>query len=541
MDFQIILLPERNYWSWVRACRDYVMRYGANLTSDRGTAAQYMAPRQVISFPTSPRLRSEIGDLTAWFEEHHPGIRLDAIEAAGPDELREALRIRLKAEDRYGQRQRPFYLLWPTDYPVITQKFGANPQIYTRFGMPGHEGVDFRALPYTNIYSCAEGEVYRVHRHPDTHAYGIHVRIRHSMGYRTVYGHLAEARVSEGDPVEAGQVIGKADSTGASTAAHLHLTLKQDGATARKETKYPKDVIDPTPFLVWPESGGAKSLPSPSWSAGRCLIGVHGRVDGPLGEEDFGLIQRARVEAVKVDAKEPSTSIDRLRSLRPSMLLMARLAVDPVGENLAPREFITRLGEDAKRLYEKGVRYFELQPSPNLHLAGWNRGWRGGAEFAKWYVALLRLLREALPEAKFGFPGLSPGGPVSGWRDDDLQFLEAAEEAVATADWLGVHCHWTEGNGLSELQGGRRYVLYRERYPEKLLFVTEFNNPAPTVPVEEKASQYQEYFRMVREEPGLGAALLYPLAAEKGFEAVAWRTRERSGDTIAKVLGQRDY
>ncbi len=109
------------------------------------------------------------------------------------------------------------------------------------------------------------------------------------------------------------------------------------------------------------------------------------------------------------------------------------------------------------------------------------------------------------------------------------------------ADWLGVHCHWTEEGKLASIDGGRRFILYRERYPEKLLFISEFNNPAPTVPIGEKARQYQEYFRMVRDEPGLGGALLFPLAASQGYEAVAWRTAERSGDEIARVLGQREF
>ena len=144
MDYQIILLPERDYWSWVRACKGYVMAYGANLTSDRHTAGQYMAPMQVVTLPTSSRLTSEHGDLVQWFEEKHPGVRVDTIEADKPAQLEAVLTSRLEAEDRYGQRQKPFYLLWPTQYPIITQKFGANPQIYTRFGMPGRTDLPGR-------------------------------------------------------------------------------------------------------------------------------------------------------------------------------------------------------------------------------------------------------------------------------------------------------------------------------------------------------------------------------------------------------------
>ena len=38
-----------------------------------------------------------------------------------------------------------FCMYWPTDYGTLTQEFGARPEYYGRFGLPGHEGLDFRA------------------------------------------------------------------------------------------------------------------------------------------------------------------------------------------------------------------------------------------------------------------------------------------------------------------------------------------------------------------------------------------------------------
>jgi hypothetical protein len=541
MDFQIFLLPERDYWSWVRACRDYVMKYRANLTSDQETAANYMAPLQVISFPTSDRLRAERGDLVSWFEEHRPEIRLDPIEVSGPAEFKQALAKRLESDDRYGQRQRPFYLLWPTDYPVITQRFGANPQIYTRFGMPGHEGLDIRALPNTNVYSCADGTVYRVHNNPDDHAYGIHIRIRHKDGYRTVYGHLAQALVEVDERVQAGQVIGKADSTGASSASHLHLTLKHDGATARKESKYPKDVVDPTPWMVWPESFASKGMQVPQWSAGRCLIGADGSVDGPLGDAEFRLLQLSRIETVKLSVSEPSITIDHLRSMRPSMMVVAKLSAKLDGRALSPHDFVEQNLADLHRMKEKGVRHFEVLSSPNLHMHGWSRSWHDGSAFADWFLSVMELLKVEAPNASFGFPGLSPGGDVSGWRTDWLHFLSGADEAAAAADWIGVICHWTEPDGFQSPGGGRRYLHYRDRFPQKLLMITEFSNPAPTVALEEKGRQYRAYFRMLRNEPGVAAAFAYPLAAKRGYQQIAWHTDSASGETIAGIVGDRDF
>jgi murein DD-endopeptidase MepM/ murein hydrolase activator NlpD len=203
MEYQIILLPRDDYWSWVRACRDYVMHYGLNLTKDPGTAGRYMSPAQVVTLPRSPDGYPLEGDIEEWFQTQFPGVRLDIIEAENPEELEVEFRQRIEEQDRYGQKRKPFYLLWPTDFPVITQPFGANPQIYSRFGVPAHEGLDIRAFSKTNIYCCADGEVYQVHTNPRSHPYGIHVRIRHKDGYKTVYGHLAQPLVRVGEAVEA--------------------------------------------------------------------------------------------------------------------------------------------------------------------------------------------------------------------------------------------------------------------------------------------------------------------------------------------------
>lgn len=142
-----------------------------------------------------------------------------------------------------------FYLSWPTDYRVITQGYNLHPEWYNKFGLPGHEGVDIQAPYNSNIYACAPGKVTQV-IFSDTHAYGNHIRIQHDNGYQTIYAHLISSAVTPMENVERKQLIGQADSTGNSTGSHLHLTLKKLGATARGETNFPNDIINPEPFLV---------------------------------------------------------------------------------------------------------------------------------------------------------------------------------------------------------------------------------------------------------------------------------------------------
>lgn len=539
MDFQIMLLPTERFWKWARACSQYVRTYGLNLTSSPATAANYMAPGQVVSFPDIPNAFPEQGNLVEWFDANHPGIRVDPVPADGPDDLSAQLQIRLDEQDRYGQRHRPFYLLWPTKYPVITQKFGANPQIYQRFGMPGHEGLDIRALPYTDITCAADGVVYEVHGNPNDHPYGIHVRIRHAFGYRTIYGHLAKTMVGWGQQVAAGQVIAKADTTGATTASHLHFSLKQDGATARKETIFPKDIIDPTPFMVWPDS--SKSFDPHLHPAGKCLIGAQPHSAVGLTVEEIETMAEARIEAVKIRASEPIDLIRTVQTQIPGVMIVARLEADFSGAPIEAGTFVRQVEADARRLVVAGVRDFEVSAHPNLQSGGWRRSWRDGGDFAKWFLMTIARLRKLCPEARWGFPGLSPGAFVSGWREDPGRFLEEADAAVEASDWIGVNCHWMSAAGMRSRQGGLAFHQYQAQYPGKLILITEFENGSSAVGDEVKAEQYVAYFRLLREEPGVIAAFAGLPEANGGDAKLRSKTEIDNSTGLLQRLARRGF
>jgi len=540
LDFQIILLPKDHYWEWLSACRHYVQHYGVNLTNDVGTAARYMKPRQVITFPEAPNLFAE-GDIKRWLEANHDGVRLDPVPAAIPAALEVDLARRIKDRDRYAQKRKPFYLLWPTEYAVITQKFGANPQIYSRFGFPGHEGIDFRARTLTNIFCCADGEVFEVHLNPDNHAYGIHVRVRHAMGYRTIYAHFDHVLVREGEKVAAGQVLGKADSTGASTGSHLHLTLKQDGASERGETTYPKDVLDPTPFLVWPEEATMKSFARPAWEPEKCLIGIHGRIGGAMEDADFRALEVGRFEAVKVERSEPTESLERILRAIPGAEIFVRLHSDFSQNRVDPELFIQQTAADVGRFFRAGVRYFELGQSPNYERDGWGRTWNHGGDYAAWFLKVLERLKAAYPDVKLGFPGLSSGGAIPGLQADSLEFLRAAEDAVHAADWVGVNVYWrTEGERLA-LGQGMLYEEYLLHYPDKMIVITECGNPAPGVSGEEKSRQIMGFLNTIRRRMGVAAAFLFPLSATSGYDALVARREDGNTEAIIAALGERVF
>ncbi|HXF62981.1 MAG TPA: NBR1-Ig-like domain-containing protein, partial [Caldilineaceae bacterium] len=134
--------------------------------------------------------------------------------------------------------------VWPTEQKVITQHFGARPGYYAQFGLPGHEGLDFAAPPDSRVFCVAPGVVRRVLT--DGGPYGVNVRVAHPDGYETIYAHLKQANVTEGQELRAGDVVGLAGMTGNTDGPHLHLTLKNHNGA---QSGYPNNIVDPTPFI----------------------------------------------------------------------------------------------------------------------------------------------------------------------------------------------------------------------------------------------------------------------------------------------------
>ncbi|HUO50983.1 MAG TPA: M23 family metallopeptidase [Gemmatimonadaceae bacterium] len=87
-------------------------------------------------------------------------------------------------------------------------------------------GIEVAVPRGTQVKAAGSGTVIEVRDDP---AYGRVVRLRHALGYESVYGNLLEIRVTRGQPVAAGAVIAlSGDSTGAAP-AHLHFEIVRDG------------------------------------------------------------------------------------------------------------------------------------------------------------------------------------------------------------------------------------------------------------------------------------------------------------------------
>lgn len=143
-------------------------------------------------------------------------------------------------------------LIHPIDKVFITQAFGMNPKIYVQFKLKGHNGIDYRTrfvdspLGRRYVVAAADGvvEVTRA----DAGGYGTHIRIRHSDGSMTIYGHLTKTYVSQKQKVKQGERIALTGNTGFSTAPHLHFEYRPAGWEKNTKNGF-AGAVDPLAFI----------------------------------------------------------------------------------------------------------------------------------------------------------------------------------------------------------------------------------------------------------------------------------------------------
>ncbi|MDQ2789328.1 MAG: M23 family metallopeptidase [Actinomycetota bacterium] len=85
-----------------------------------------------------------------------------------------------------------------------------------------HYGIDLANAIGTPILAAADGVV--VESGPAS-GFGLWIRIRHSDGFITVYGHINRSLVVAGQNVRAGQEIAEMGNRGNSTGPHLHFEV----------------------------------------------------------------------------------------------------------------------------------------------------------------------------------------------------------------------------------------------------------------------------------------------------------------------------
>ena len=122
--------------------------------------------------------------------------------------------------------------MWASDEGArLTSGFG------NRWGTL-HAGIDFAAPIGTHEHAVMDGVVVRAGA---ASGFGLAVYVQHENGDVTVYGHMQEILVAEGQRVRAGDTIALLGNRGQSTGPHLHFEVHAGGIDGAR--------IDPLPWL----------------------------------------------------------------------------------------------------------------------------------------------------------------------------------------------------------------------------------------------------------------------------------------------------
>ena len=112
----------------------------------------------------------------------------------------------------------------PVDAPV-SDGFGTR-RVFNGATKSVHQGLDYRVPPATPVNAMNSGTVILAQ---SLYFEGNCVTIDHGQGLLSLYLHLSELKVKEGDHVDRDQEIGLSGATGRATGPHLHIAVRWQG------------------------------------------------------------------------------------------------------------------------------------------------------------------------------------------------------------------------------------------------------------------------------------------------------------------------
>ncbi len=115
---------------------------------------------------------------------------------------------------------------------VITDEFGTR-RTFNGKVQGAHQGLDLRAETGTPIGAMNNGSVIIAR---EMFYEGGFVVIDHGQGLLTLYMHLSQINVREGDRVTKRQIVGLSGGTGRTTAPHLHVGIRWQGVYVNPAT-----------------------------------------------------------------------------------------------------------------------------------------------------------------------------------------------------------------------------------------------------------------------------------------------------------------
>jgi murein DD-endopeptidase MepM/ murein hydrolase activator NlpD len=152
-------------------------------------------------------------------------LRQSRIQRAGMAALLDSLSSRDDARDRIPS-------IRPCDIGWLSSRYGKRRDPFTG-RQAFHRGLDFSLPVGTPVRVTASGRVAVVEKQ---RGLGRLVKVDHGNGLMTVYAHLQEALVKEGQEIARGEIIARSGNSGRSTAPHLHYEVRVAGRSVNPLT-----------------------------------------------------------------------------------------------------------------------------------------------------------------------------------------------------------------------------------------------------------------------------------------------------------------
>lgn len=226
----------------------------------------------------------------------------------------------------------------------ITQEFGVNPEVYSRFGYKGHNGIDYRLFnkegnraQTAEVFAPHAGKVLEAANDKD--GYGWYLKVENQIE-GSVLGHLKSFNVKVGDTVTQGQFIAIANNSGFSSGAHLHWGYYKKPRNRRNGYG---GFIDQSSLISQNED-------VPNWMTQ--LLSLELKLDPSISEGDF----RARVGEIAQKLKTYDELSKRISELEKKVAFEAGQAASFETELSTSIESRERLTKEVAELKEQVTR-----------------------------------------------------------------------------------------------------------------------------------------------------------------------------------------
>jgi len=199
---------------------------GGNIADEIGLPKDKFFPGSGV-----PQLGGEgLGNSSLGAETRQQAISRMSADVATMARFAERMQEGYESMRGYAGRRSMLLATVPVERPIGGHSWRTSGYGYRKDPFTGrrtfHSGYDYGALRGTRILAAADGMVAYVGRLGN---YGKTIEVYHGRGISTLYAHLHDYEVAEGDFVARGDEIGVIGNTGRSTGIHLHYEVRVDG------------------------------------------------------------------------------------------------------------------------------------------------------------------------------------------------------------------------------------------------------------------------------------------------------------------------